>query len=118
MPHPPTVDGPEGPPDRSHGDPVDDGGPLPHDLHAPPPAPPQTQHRIDAKRYDFAWPQQHVVVETDSWLAHSTPYAFQADRSQTNALQLAGWLVLRFTWADLARRSRKVAATVERALTR
>jgi very-short-patch-repair endonuclease len=58
---------------------------------------PSTQHRIGAKRYDFAWPQQRVVVETDSWLAHSTPYAFQADRSQTNALQLAGWLVLRFT---------------------
>jgi very-short-patch-repair endonuclease len=79
---------------------------------------PSTQHRIGAKRYDFAWPDQRLVVETDSWLAHSTPYAFQADRSQTNALQLAGWLTLRFTWADLTRRSRKVAATVTRALTR
>jgi very-short-patch-repair endonuclease len=79
---------------------------------------PRTQHRIGAKRYDFAWPQQRVVVETDSWLAHSTPYAFQADRSQTNALQLAGWLVLRFTWADLKRRSRATAATVAQALTR
>jgi very-short-patch-repair endonuclease len=79
---------------------------------------PRTQHRIGAKRYDFAWPQQRVVVETDSWLAHSTPYAFQADRSQTNALQLAGWLVLRFTWADLTRRSRATAATVSRALDR
>jgi very-short-patch-repair endonuclease len=79
---------------------------------------PHTQHRIGAKRYDFAWPDQRLVVETDSWLAHSTPYAFQADRSQTNALQLAGWLILRFTWADLTRRSRRVAATVSRALTR
>jgi very-short-patch-repair endonuclease len=79
---------------------------------------PSTQHRIGVKRYDFAWPQQRVVVETDSWLAHSTPYAFQADRSQTNALQLAGWLVLRFTWADLTRRSRATAATVAQALTR
>jgi very-short-patch-repair endonuclease len=57
-------------------------------------------------------------VETDSWLAHSTSYAFQADRSQTNTLQLAGWLVLRFTWADLTRRSRATAAAVSRALTR
>ena len=78
---------------------------------------PRTQHRIGAKRYDFAWPQHKVVVETDSWLAHSTPYAFQADRSQTNDLQLAGWLVLRFTWADLTRRSRATAATVSQALT-
>jgi very-short-patch-repair endonuclease len=79
---------------------------------------PQTQHRIGAKSYDFVWPNHRVVVETDSWLAHGTPYAFQADRSQTNALQLAGWLVLRFTWADLTHRSRAVAATVGRALTR
>jgi very-short-patch-repair endonuclease len=59
-----------------------------------------------------------VVVETDGWLAHSTPYAFEADRATTNALQLQGWLVLRFTWADLTRRARQVAATVCRALTR
>ena len=56
---------------------------------------PHTQHRIRAKRYDFAWPDQRLVVETDSWLAHGTPYAFQADRSASNALQLAGWIVLR-----------------------
>jgi very-short-patch-repair endonuclease len=79
---------------------------------------PHTQYRIGAKRYDFAWPQQRVVVETDSWVAHANQVAFQADRAASNALQLAGWLVLRFTWADLTRRSRKVAATVSQALTR
>jgi very-short-patch-repair endonuclease len=57
------------------------------------------------------------VVEADSWRAHSTPYAFQADRSSSNALQLAGWLVLRFTWEDLTRRARAVAASVREALT-
>ena len=79
---------------------------------------PRTQHRIGAKRYDFVWPEHRLVVETDSWLAHGTPYAFQADRAQTNKLLLAGWLVLRFTWADLTRRSRAVAAAVHQALTR
>jgi very-short-patch-repair endonuclease len=79
---------------------------------------PSTQHRIGAKRYDFAWPRHRVVVETDSWLAHANQVAFQADRAASNALQLAGWLVLRFTWADLTRRSRNVAVTVDRALTR
>jgi very-short-patch-repair endonuclease len=78
---------------------------------------PHTQHRIAAKRYDFAWPQQRVVVETDSWLAHANQIAFQADRAATNALQLAGWLVLRFTWADLTRRGRATAAAVSQALT-
>ena len=79
---------------------------------------PRTQHRIGAKRYDFAWPQQRVVVETDSWLAHANQIAFQADRAASNALQLAGWLVLRFSWADLTRRSRATAAAVNQALTR
>jgi very-short-patch-repair endonuclease len=79
---------------------------------------PRTQHRIGARRYDFAWPQQRVVVETDSWLAHANQIAFQADRAASNALQLAGWTILRFTWADLTRRARKVAATVRHALER
>jgi very-short-patch-repair endonuclease len=79
---------------------------------------PHTQHRVGAKRYDVAWPQQRVVVETDSWVAHANQVAFQADRSQTNVLQLAGWLVLLFTWADLTRRSRETAAAVRRSLTR
>jgi very-short-patch-repair endonuclease len=77
---------------------------------------PNTQHPIGAKRYDFAWPDQRLVVETDGWLAHGTPYAFQADRSASNALQLGGWIVLRYTWADLTRRSRTIAATVRDAL--
>jgi very-short-patch-repair endonuclease len=77
---------------------------------------PRTQHRIGAKSYDFAWPQHRVVAETDSWLAHANQISFQADRTQSNALQLAGWLVLRFTWADLTRRSRSTAAVVRRAL--
>jgi very-short-patch-repair endonuclease len=79
---------------------------------------PHTQYRVGAKRYDFAWPHQRVVVETDSWLAHANQLAFQADRAASNALQLAGWLVLRFTWADLTRRARATATKVRQALTR
>ena len=79
---------------------------------------PRTQYRIGAKCYDFVWPDRRLVVEADSWRAHGTPHAFQADRVQSNVLQLAGWTVLRFTWADLTRRSRHVAADVKRALAR
>jgi very-short-patch-repair endonuclease len=79
---------------------------------------PVRQHRIDGHAFDFAWPEQRVVVETDGWQAHSGPHAFQADRTLTNALQLDGWTVLRFTWRDLTRRPRQVAAAVRRALYR
>jgi hypothetical protein len=51
-------------------------------------------------------------------VTHANEFAFEADRAASNALQLAGWLVLRFTWADLTRRSRATATTVRRALTR
>ena len=77
---------------------------------------PVRQHRIDGHPYDFAWPNERVVVETDGWQGHSGPHAFQADRTLTNALQIQGWTVLRFTWHDLTRRPRAVAATVRSAL--
>jgi very-short-patch-repair endonuclease len=77
---------------------------------------PVRQHRIAGHPFDFAWPGQRVVVETDGWQAHSGPHAFQADRTLTNALQLHGWTVLRFTWEDLTRRPRRVLAALRMAL--
>jgi hypothetical protein len=65
---------------------------------------------------DFFWPQAALVVETDGVQAHSTLDAFQRDRSQTNVLQLAGYLVLRFTTADIRRRPGQVAAQIRAAL--
>jgi very-short-patch-repair endonuclease len=79
---------------------------------------PVRQHRIAGHPFDFAWPGQRVVVETDGWQAHSGPHAFQADRTLTNTLQLHGWTVLRFTWRDLTTRSHQVAAAVRSALYR
>jgi very-short-patch-repair endonuclease len=52
----------------------------------------------------------------DSWQAHSTPHAFQADRTLSNAVQLAGWTILRFTYRDVTRRPELVAAQVRQAL--
>jgi very-short-patch-repair endonuclease len=44
--------------------------------------------------------------------------AFQADRTTTNVLQLVGYTVLRFTWADLTRRPEMVARQIRTALRR
>jgi very-short-patch-repair endonuclease len=46
------------------------------------------------------WPEERVAVEADGWEAHGTPWASQADREQSSALQVAGYVVLRFTHAD------------------
>jgi very-short-patch-repair endonuclease len=77
---------------------------------------PLTQQPIGGRRVDFLWPGERVVVETDGWEGHSTPSAFQLDRTTSNALQLAGYAVLRFTHADIPRLSRQVAREIRAAL--
>jgi very-short-patch-repair endonuclease len=46
---------------------------------------------------DQLWPEQRVVVEADGRETHDTASAFERDRRRDVALQLAGFLVLRFT---------------------
>lgn len=77
---------------------------------------PGGQEGVDGWRVDFVWPRERVVVELDGRQAHETGDAFQRDRSQSNGLQLAGYLVLRFTAADLRRRPAHVARLVRQAL--
>jgi very-short-patch-repair endonuclease len=50
---------------------------------------------------DIAFPRHRVALEFDGWAFHSGAEAFQRDRERQNLLVNAGWLVLRFTWADL-----------------
>jgi very-short-patch-repair endonuclease len=76
---------------------------------------PQTQQG-QSPRVDFIWHHERVVVEADSWQAHATRHAFQHDRTTTNALQLAGYTVLRYTEHDLTQRPREVAAQIAQAL--
>ena len=76
---------------------------------------PQTQHGTNP-RVDFIWHDHNLIVEVDGWLAHGTRHAFQRDRTTTNALQLAGYTVLRFTEHDLTERPRTVAQQIRQAL--
>jgi very-short-patch-repair endonuclease len=66
-------------------------------------------------RVDFIWPDERVVVEVDGWKTHRTRIAFQHDRTTTNALQLQGLIVLRYTHDDVTRREQLVAAQVSAA---
>jgi len=72
---------------------------------------PVTQHGRKP-RVDFAWPDRRLIVEVDGWQAHRTRVAFQDDRTNTNRLQLAGNVVLRYTWDDVRIRHAEVAAQV------
>lgn len=49
-------------------------------------------------RVDFAYPQHRIVIEADSRRWHALFDAFEQDRRRDIAAQLAGWVILRFTW--------------------
>lgn len=84
-------------------------------------APPQSQFSVRSSgrllaRVDFAWPEQRLVVETDGFAFHADRERYRSDRRRTNALVLAGWRVLRFSWEDVRWHPDRVLAELQAAL--
>jgi len=69
-------------------------------------------------RVDGAVPRLKLAIEIDGFEHHSTPEAFQRDRSRQNELVALGWTVLRFTWTDVVHHADKVARQVRDAIHR
>ncbi|MGH3721804.1 MAG: DUF559 domain-containing protein [Pseudonocardiaceae bacterium] len=67
-------------------------------------------------RIDVAFLAHRVAVEVDGWAWHSDVDRFAHDRRRQNALVLAGWTVLRFTWHDLMSRPEAVVAQIRAAV--
>ncbi len=67
---------------------------------------------------DVAFVHERVAIEVDGWAWHTDPDRFRRDRRRQNALVLAGWTVLRFTWDDLTNRPARVVAEIQAALAR
>lgn len=67
-------------------------------------------------RVDLAYPDHKLVIEGDSRRWHLLMKAFETDRLRDNAAQLAGWRILRFTWAEITEAPGRVVSTVLRAL--
>lgn len=65
---------------------------------------------------DFRFSKERLVVEIDGWAWHHQHDRFQNDRTKQNALSIAKWKVLRFTWFDLTERPRQVVEEVRLAL--
>jgi hypothetical protein len=83
---------------------------------------PHTQLPVRARsggligRVDFAWPDVGLVVEADGFAFHADRRRYRDDRRRGNALVLAGWRVLRFTWEDVVQHPEHVVACVRAAL--
>lgn len=69
-------------------------------------------------RVDAAYPERMLAIEVDGFAHHSSPDAFQRDRTRQNRLVALGWTVLRFTWDDVVNRPATVATTIEQAIGR
>ena len=67
-------------------------------------------------RVDFAYPDEKLIIEADSRRWHTLFDAFEVDRRRDNAAQLAGWMVLRFTWRMLVDEPSMVVSSIRAAL--
>ncbi|GAA1854800.1 DUF559 domain-containing protein [Microlunatus capsulatus] len=73
---------------------------------------------VHGTRYyvDIAFDRERLVLEIDGWEFHGSRAAFEQDRARQNDLVLAGWRVLRFTWAMLTEDPDAVVVAVLAAL--
>lgn len=83
--------------------------------------PPMIQYPIrdgsrQIARVDFAYPDEMLIIEGDSFSFHSGPEDFQHDRDRSNMLTLMGWRILRVTWDDLVNRPSKVIEAIRSSL--
>ena len=72
-------------------------------------------HRQFIGTVDLAWPDRGVLVEFDGDV-HRDRRVFVNDLRRQNGLVLAGWVVLRFTSADVLGRPGWVLEMIRRAL--
>ena len=83
---------------------------------------PSTQVLVRARhggwigRVDFAWCDVGLVVEADGFAFHADRRRYRDDRRRGNALVLAGWRLLRFSWEDVVHDPDQVVACVRAAL--
>ncbi len=68
-------------------------------------------------RVDLAYPDARLAIELDSVRYHFNHESFVGDPRRKNALQLAGWTVLTFTWSDYVDSPQQLVRTVRSMLT-
>ena len=76
----------------------------------------QSGYQVNGYQVDIAFPAHQLAIEVDGWAWHSDVDRFRRDRQRQNALVLAGWTILRFTWHDLTNRPGAVIAEIRAAL--
>jgi very-short-patch-repair endonuclease len=78
----------------------------------------KTNQRAAGYWVDVLFPRHRLIIEIDGWATHGDRTSFEHDRFRRNALVLAGYVVLNFTWRQLEDDPAWVVASVQRALGR
>jgi len=76
----------------------------------------KANYPVAGYKVDVGFPQQKVAIEVDGFAFHSDSEDFHQDRRRQNAIALAGWQVLRFTWLDLVEYPDRVIAEIKHAI--
>jgi very-short-patch-repair endonuclease len=79
---------------------------------------PQVNINIGPYYADFYWPEYSLVVETDTYLHHGTPSAFESDRERDLWLKLQGLTVVRVTDRQLRSDPKRLAANLRELMRR
>ena len=67
-------------------------------------------------RIDFAYIEQRIAIEVQSYRWHSSRAAWRKDMERLNRLQRLGWIVIQVTFEDLERRPATIASRIREAL--
>lgn len=84
--------------------------------------PPAIEHEVRdvtgalIARVDLAYPDLRIAIELDGRAFHLSSQAFESDRRRQNALELHGWLVLRYTWQQYKDEPWRIVADIRRAM--
>ncbi len=76
----------------------------------------RANYPVAGYRADVGFPKQKLAIEVDGFAFHSDSEDFHIDRKRQNAIALASWQVLRFTWLDLTEYPERVIAEIKYAI--
>ena len=79
-------------------------------------APPEVNVTLAGYEVDFAWRDERIVVEVDGFAFHSSRSSFESDRRRDAKLAAHGFIVMRVTWRQLARKPEATLVRLAQAL--
>jgi predicted transcriptional regulator of viral defense system len=75
---------------------------------------PEVNAPVSRMRIGMVWPEHRIAVELDGSQAHHTPAQMERDRRRELHARMNGYLVIRYTWSQVAHKPDLVVADLKR----